>query len=134
MCMTKKQPLLTKPSEPDKVDAYMQNLKHPLADVVAALRQIILGTDGEIGEEIKWNAPTFFTQGRWRPQIRRSTSATSSCSISSRKIASAWYFRGVRKSTTVQDSCKAITPTEEGWHSFTTWKKFNPKPSRCSKP
>lgn len=63
MCMTKKQPLLTKPSEPDKVDAYMQNLKHPLADVVAALRQIILGTDGEIGEEIKWNAPTFFLPG-----------------------------------------------------------------------
>ena len=67
MCMTKKQPLLTKPSEPDKVDAYMQNLKHPLADVVAALRQIILGTDGEIGEEIKWNAPTFFYLGEMAP-------------------------------------------------------------------
>ncbi len=42
---------LTKASEPEKVDAYMAKLKHPLADVVAALRKIILSTDREIGEE-----------------------------------------------------------------------------------
>src|SRR5215472_9627975 len=65
--MTKKQQLLTKPSEPDKVDAYMQTLKHPLVEVVAALRRIILGTDREIGEEIKWNAPTFFYAGEMAP-------------------------------------------------------------------
>jgi hypothetical protein len=65
--MTNKQPLLTKPSEPDKVDAYMQTLTHPLAEVVAALRNIILGTDREIGEEIKWNAPTFFYTGEMAP-------------------------------------------------------------------
>ncbi|HTT17676.1 MAG TPA: DUF1801 domain-containing protein [Candidatus Sulfotelmatobacter sp.] len=65
--MTKKQPLLTKASEPDKVDAYMQKLKHPLAEVVAALRKIILSTDDEIGEEIKWNAPTFFYAGEMAP-------------------------------------------------------------------
>ena len=57
----------TKPSEPDKVDAYMKKLKHPLADVVEALRRIILSTDREIGEEIKWNAPTFFYAGEMRP-------------------------------------------------------------------
>jgi len=33
---------LTKPSEPEKVDAYMAKLKHPLTDVVAALRKVIL--------------------------------------------------------------------------------------------
>ncbi len=49
-----------KPSEPDKVDDYLKKLKHPLVDVVKALRRIILTTDNEIGEEIKWNAPTFF--------------------------------------------------------------------------
>jgi hypothetical protein len=53
----------TKPSEPDNVDAYMKKLKHPLVEVVAALRRIILETDPEIGEEIKWNAPTFFYAG-----------------------------------------------------------------------
>ncbi len=58
---------LTKPSQPDKMDAYMAKLKHPLGDVVAALRKIILSTDPEIGEEIKWNAPTFFYSGEMKP-------------------------------------------------------------------
>ncbi|SRR6266496_4525121 len=61
------QDALTKPSEPDKVDAYMAKLKHPLAEVIEALRQIILSTDREIGEEIKWNAPTFFYAGEMKP-------------------------------------------------------------------
>ena len=65
--MKKKQEFLTKASEPDKVDAYMQKLKHPLADVVEALRRIILSTHKEIGEEIKWNAPTFFYAGEMKP-------------------------------------------------------------------
>lgn len=55
--------MTTKPSQPDAVDAYMKKLKHPRADVVARLRRIILKTDRSIGEEIKWNAPTFFYTG-----------------------------------------------------------------------
>jgi hypothetical protein len=62
-----KQNTAIKPSEPDKVDAYMQELKHPLAGVVEVLRRIILNTDREIGEEIKWNAPTFFYTGEMKP-------------------------------------------------------------------
>jgi len=65
--MKKKSDLLIKASEPDKVDSYLKKLKHPLKDVVEALRQIILGTEGEIGEEIKWNAPTFFYSGEMQP-------------------------------------------------------------------
>jgi hypothetical protein len=57
----------TKSSEPDKVDAYMKTLAHPLADVVGALRKIILGAGPGIGEEIKWNAPTFFYTGAMKP-------------------------------------------------------------------
>jgi hypothetical protein len=58
---------LTKASEPHKVDEYMGSLKHPLVEVVEALRRIILKTDKEIGEEIKWNAPTFFYAGEMQP-------------------------------------------------------------------
>jgi len=58
---------LTKRSETEKVDAFMAKLTHPLADVVAALRNIILSTDREIGEEIKWNAPAFFYSGELLP-------------------------------------------------------------------
>jgi hypothetical protein len=57
----------TKPSEPDRVDEYLQKLKHPLVEVIEALRQIILSADRKIGEEIKWNAPTFFYAGEMRP-------------------------------------------------------------------
>ena len=64
--MKTKAELLTKASEPDKVDAYMKKLKHPLVEVVEALRRIILRTDSAIGEEIKWNAPTFFYAGEMR--------------------------------------------------------------------
>jgi hypothetical protein len=53
----------TKPSEPKSVDAYMHSLKHPLADLAAALRRTILAADRSIGEEIKWNAPAFFYTG-----------------------------------------------------------------------
>lgn len=67
LSMKAKKAELTKPSEPEKVDGYMAKLKHPLADVVAALRKIILSTDREIGEEIKWNAPTFFYSGEMKP-------------------------------------------------------------------
>ena len=65
--MKEKQNPSIKPSEPDKVDAYMQKLKHPLVEVVEALRRIILSTDSEVGEEIKWNAPTFFYTGAMKP-------------------------------------------------------------------
>ncbi|MGA9813287.1 MAG: DUF1801 domain-containing protein [Terriglobales bacterium] len=65
--MKAKQNALTKASESARVDAYMQGLKHPLADVVEALRRTILSTDREIGEEVKWNAPTFFYAGEMKP-------------------------------------------------------------------
>jgi hypothetical protein len=65
--MTSKKATLTKASEPGKVDAYMEGLKHPLASVVEALRKIILSVNSEIGEEIKWNAPTFFYCGEMKP-------------------------------------------------------------------
>jgi hypothetical protein len=57
----------TKQSESDKVDAFMANLQHPLANVTEALRRIILSSNPEIGEEIKWNAPAFFYTGKMSP-------------------------------------------------------------------
>lgn len=53
----------TKESEPEQVDAYLRALNHPLKPVVEELRTIILATDSAIGEEIKWNAPSFFYTG-----------------------------------------------------------------------
>ena len=56
-----------KPTDSTMVDAFMTALKHPKKDVLEKLRQVILQTDKEIGEEIKWNAPTFFYAGKMAP-------------------------------------------------------------------
>lgn len=57
----------TKPSQPDMVNQFMQKLDHPLKDVAEALRQAILAADPSIGEEIFWNAPSFFYTGEMKP-------------------------------------------------------------------
>jgi hypothetical protein len=54
-------------SNPEEVDGYMQKLDHPLLEIIEALRKIILSTDKEIGEHIKWNAPSFFYTGEIKP-------------------------------------------------------------------
>lgn len=54
-------------SQPDVVNDYMKKLKHPLKDVAKTLRQIILNSDKTIGEEIFFNAPSFFYSGKMKP-------------------------------------------------------------------
>lgn len=54
-------------SEPEKVDAYMRTLKHPLSDAAVRLREIILSADKSIGEGIHWNAPCFYYTGEMEP-------------------------------------------------------------------
>jgi hypothetical protein len=43
------------------VEAFLVTLDHPYKPEIMALRQIILGADPAITEEIKWNAPSFRT-------------------------------------------------------------------------
>ena len=47
--------------KPDSVDDYISGLSEPLQSEVQQLRRLILGAAGDIGEEIKWNAPSFHT-------------------------------------------------------------------------
>lgn len=54
-------------SNTELVNGYIQNLETPIAEIVKAIRQIVLGTDPEIGEEIKWNAPSFLYTGEMKP-------------------------------------------------------------------
>ncbi|MDP1844373.1 MAG: DUF1801 domain-containing protein [Sediminibacterium sp.] len=54
-------------SEPQKVDEYMENLKHPLFDLSQYLRTFILSVDKNIGEGIYWNVPTFYFTGKMKP-------------------------------------------------------------------
>ena len=43
------------------VQAFIAELEHPLKSDIVALREVLLGTDASIAEEIKWNAPSFRT-------------------------------------------------------------------------
>jgi len=47
------------PSGPEQVASYFSKLDHPLKKVMESVREIILSTNKEITEHIKWNAPSF---------------------------------------------------------------------------
>ncbi len=65
--MKKESNLVTRASEPEKVDAFMSKLKYPLSNLVQYLREFILSIDKELGEEIFYNAPAFFYTGKMKP-------------------------------------------------------------------
>lgn len=46
-----------------EVQTYLENLNHPLKDVVLELRSILLKLSSEISEHIKWNSLSFIYTG-----------------------------------------------------------------------
>ena len=61
--------VMPKPTLTDQqqVTAHIQKLDPAIRDVVENLRQVILNTDTEIGEHIKWNNPSFYYTGDMAP-------------------------------------------------------------------
>lgn len=56
-----------KKTEQETVIDYFDNLKHPMLDVVQAIRKVITSTDKEIGEQIKWNSLCLYYTGDMKP-------------------------------------------------------------------
>ena len=56
----------SKPSMEEQVATFYHTNDHPLKDVIASLRKIILGSSHEIAEQIKWNSPAFYFTGEMR--------------------------------------------------------------------
>ena len=52
---------------PEEVTALIAKMKPDLALLVQKVREIILGADIEIGEQVKWNSPSFFYTGDMQP-------------------------------------------------------------------
>ncbi len=52
-------------SRADKVDEFLEDLRHPLKAEVEAVRSIIKGVNKNIAEEIKWKAPSFNYKGEY---------------------------------------------------------------------
>src|SRR5215510_4294120 len=57
----------TKLSDSEQVNAHIKKLDQPIRDIVEAIRQIVLATDKNIGERIKWNNPSFYYTGEMKP-------------------------------------------------------------------
>lgn len=49
-----------------EVDNFLKELNHPQIDEIEQIREIILKTDTEITEIIKWNAPSYVYNGQDR--------------------------------------------------------------------
>ena len=52
--------------DPAAVTTYIQQLDPEFAKAIETLRQSILGAGKEIGEQIKWNSPSFFYTGEMK--------------------------------------------------------------------
>jgi hypothetical protein len=49
-----------KPSDAAAVQAYLQELNHPMKAEILTIRDIIARSSPKINERIKWNAPSYF--------------------------------------------------------------------------
>ncbi len=58
---------VVKLSDSEQVTAHIQQLEPALANIIETIRQIILNTDKQIGERIKWNNPSFYYTGEMKP-------------------------------------------------------------------
>jgi len=56
----------TKLPDTEQVTAHIKKLDSSIRKTVESLREIILGTDKEIGERIKWNNPSFYYTGEMK--------------------------------------------------------------------
>lgn len=53
-------------TDQEQVSAFIKKMEPQLAKTIQYLRGIILGTDPEIGERIKWNTPSFYYTGEMK--------------------------------------------------------------------
>lgn len=54
-------------SDQEQVTAHIKKLDPQVGKIVQYLRKLILSTDKEIGERIKWNNPSFYYTGEMKP-------------------------------------------------------------------
>jgi hypothetical protein len=53
--------------DPASVTSYIRKLDPAFAKLIQSVRKLILDTDPSIGEQIKWNSPSFFYTGEMKP-------------------------------------------------------------------
>jgi len=54
-------------SDEEQVTAHIKKLEPEITNIVEYIRQVILSTDKQIGERIKWNNPSYYFIGEMKP-------------------------------------------------------------------
>jgi hypothetical protein len=54
-------------TDSEQVTAHIQKLEAPFSETIEALRKVILSADKTVGEQIKWNSPSFYYTGEMAP-------------------------------------------------------------------
>lgn len=54
-------------TDAQQVTAHIEKLDPEIGEIIQNLREIILNTDKDIGERIKWNNPSFYYTGAMQP-------------------------------------------------------------------
>ena len=54
-------------TDSEQVTAHIKKLEPAFGKIIETIRQIVLSTDKEIGELIKWNNPSFYYKGEMKP-------------------------------------------------------------------
>lgn len=54
-------------SDKEQVTEHIKKIAPALGKIIQTIRRIILSTDKEIGERIKWNNPSFYYTGEMKP-------------------------------------------------------------------
>ncbi len=57
----------TKLTDKEQVEAHISKLEPAIGPTIEYIRQVILATDPEIGERIKWNSPSMYYTGEMKP-------------------------------------------------------------------
>jgi hypothetical protein len=57
-------------NQTEEVDQFIQTLDHPLKAEIEKVRAIVLGSNKQITEHIKWNAPSFCYKGEDRVTLK----------------------------------------------------------------
>ena len=60
-------PKSIKLTDSEQVTEHIQKLEPAFGKIIQTIREIILSTDKEIGERIKWNNPSFYYTGEMKP-------------------------------------------------------------------
>ncbi|MES1222841.1 MAG: DUF1801 domain-containing protein, partial [Bacteroidota bacterium] len=65
--MKEKKEKTVKLSDKEQVTEHIKKLDPAFGKIIETIRQIILSTNKEIGERIKWNNPSFYYTGEMKP-------------------------------------------------------------------